>query len=170
MDHHEFLRLFHRVTHSMQLKRRAAAIMRWDWACTPVVRPESRCPYCNSIVVSPYIWFLDSDKRRFIFTLPIREGAKLMIPVHPHAASVNGTICRGSHPDGVSVLMNPVTVGQTYLSPAEIPRWYHIYWNHTCAPTQQQQTPTDPAGEPHSDEPNNDADENEDDPSEDDGE
>src|SRR5678809_994728 len=111
MDHHELLTVTRRLVlacHTTQT-RRATASPEWEFTVTPVLYPESKCPYCLSVIRSPGIWFLtDSNLYRLLGALfPTQSGpVKLVQPSHPHDTG-GGYLCLGRNRDGIALLSSP---------------------------------------------------------------
>ena len=137
MDHHGFLTVFRAVAASAQQVQANTTTRTWSWVGTPVIYPESRCPFCRHVVRSPGIWllangnYLKNDK--LVGALfPTRGGKiKLVMPSHPHDTG-GGYLCLGRNADGVALLASTPNIDDSPMGKFMIPRWLAMYWNHKC--------------------------------------
>jgi len=107
----------------------------WEWAATPVVMPESKCPFCLKPVRSNAIWFLDGPNNyRLLGILDLaKTKVELVFPNHPHNNG-GGYLCLGKNTDGVALLASTPNILDAPMGAKFIPRWLHIYWGHHCTP------------------------------------
>ena len=135
MDYHGFLTTFRKVAAVCLAHRQQRTLpsnVKWAWIGTPVFYPESICPFCTDVIRSEGVWLFDGVNQTILLggVFP-RYGAKLVKCGHPHAGC-GGTICRGGHTTGISVLASMPTTNDMYMGRIDMCRWLKRYWNHKC--------------------------------------
>ena len=136
MDHYGLLRtvtLLTQATHEASLARKDA-VPRWKWKATPVIFPESKCPYCATTIRSNMIWFLGEERlsRLYGAIQPKRGGrVKLEQPFHPHHTG-GGYLCLGGHPHGIALFSNPPNLRDLPMGREFTAKWVNKYWGHYC--------------------------------------
>lgn len=137
MDHHGLLALTRALTLNLQQahRERVEGPANWTWALTPVIYPESRCPYCHNVTRSPGIWCLsyNSEQWRLMGAFFPKAGGKLELiqPSHPHDTG-GGYLCLGSNRDGVALLSSVPNIHDAPMGRYSIPKWLKKYWDHSC--------------------------------------
>lgn len=137
MDHHGFLTAFRTISavaQQVQVQRKESINTTWSWAGTPVMYPESKCPFCKGVIQSQGIWLFDGLRQeRLIGALFPTEGGKiqLVMPSHPHDTG-GGYICFGGHPNGAAVLASAPNLSDVPMGKFYVPRWIKRYWGHEC--------------------------------------
>jgi hypothetical protein len=138
MDHHGLLTTLYAVNHACLQAHaaRRATVKTWNWAASPVIRPETRCPFCETIVRSEGIWFLEQTiKDRLVGMLPLNQGqqVKIIQPGHPHDTG-GGYLCLGKNATGVELLASTPNINDAPMGTWRIPKWLFDYWGHWCEP------------------------------------
>jgi hypothetical protein len=134
MDHHGLINLSRTIlTEVTQKIQRDISIHTWGWDATPVIQPESHCPFCSMVIRSPFIWFLNgANNTNLIGVLPInRKNSKFVLhyPSHPHSGR---PFCLGKNKTGVEVLLSTVNLDDSSMPRVYIPCWIAKYWAHKC--------------------------------------
>lgn len=137
MDHNGLLRLLRAATlecNKVVACRSGKEAVNWEWAVTPIMYPESRCPYCHDPIRSPGIWFLKGPNHsRLAGAIFPQPNGKVVVvnPSHPHDIC-GGQLCLGSHATGIAVFMAEANLRDTPMGSHYIPRWLKRYWRHDC--------------------------------------
>lgn len=133
MDHHGVLRIVRSIGIQLQNVRREREIdHKWSYVETPVIFPESKCPYCEKVMRSPCIWFFRGLNYNYLVGAMKPEygrTARLIQPGHPHGTS---PICLGRNPDGISMLTNMINIRDCSMPLEMIPEWINRWWDHGC--------------------------------------
>ena len=134
MDHYGLLTLARTVTTNLrQIESKRVGDNTWKWTVTPVIFPESHCPYCSGVIRSPYIWFLEGTKyENFVGILnpnDINKKVVLGYASHPHGGR---PACLGKNPDGIALLASTVNINDSGMPRALVPKWLKVHWNHDC--------------------------------------
>ena len=136
MDHHGLLTLTRALSVAFevtQVKRQGPPD--WSWAVTPVVYPESHCPFCKAVVRSPGVWCLRKNEGvwQLVGAFFPRHGGKLTLvsPSHPHDTG-GGYLCIGYNRDAVALLASTPNILDAPMGHWKIPQWLKEYWNHQC--------------------------------------
>lgn len=107
----------------------------WQWRGTPVIYPESKCPFCNTAIRSNGIWFLRGIKHEYLTgALFPATNAKVQLiqPSHPHDTG-GGALCLGKNATGIELLAGTPNLRDCPMGSGYIPRWQKRYWNrHDC--------------------------------------
>ena len=138
MDHHGFLTISRQVnTALLNIKGRAMTLPpQWTWVGTPVICPETHCPFCRNVVRSNGIWFFRGAKQEKLIgaIFPGLPGEKvtLIFPDHPHNTG-GGILCLGRNLSGIALLASMPNVRDCPMGSYYIPRWLKRYWGrHVC--------------------------------------
>ena len=135
MDHHGLIALARAITFDLQAVRQSRVQeTQWFWQATPVIFPESHCPWCNGVMRSPYIWFLQGEKYEKLIGAfkPIAGGkVDLVYPSHAHGGA---PLCLGHNPNGIALLASTVNLADCFMPKTCIPKWLKTYWDHRCEP------------------------------------
>ncbi len=136
MDRHGLLTITRRLDQACHIAQRKKAHVEynWEWMCTALYYPESKCPFCKAIIKSPYIWLLKGDRQnQLVGILHPGQGRKACITRHAYAHMLNDTdLCLGSHLNGISLIGSPINLRGTSLGRFRIPWYLKKHWNHTC--------------------------------------
>lgn len=139
MDHHGFLTLFRYAAFIAQQKQlvRNSNKTEWRWNGTPVIYPESLCPFCSHVIRSPGVWLL-TDNGQYKYGkligafFPTDKGKiSLIMPSHPHDTGA-GHLCLGKNPDGIALLASMPNIYDSPMGKDNIPKWIAKYWGHKC--------------------------------------
>ena len=137
MDNHGLLSLTQTLAtamHEVTAERKLAA--RWSWHVTPLIFPESRCPYCSVVIRSPYIWFLSGTNLNILLgAFEPKKDTKIVLidPSHPHTMG-GGRICLGSHTNGAALFASGPNLRDLPLGFGRTACWVNKYWGpHYCA-------------------------------------
>ena len=105
----------------------------WTWNATPVVMPESKCPYCLAPIRSKAIWFLGGNKHERLLGILKLDSKKveLIYPNHPHDIG-GGHLCLGKNTDGIALLASTPNTMDAPMGRWHIPMWLKEYWGHPC--------------------------------------
>lgn len=137
MDHNGFLRLTRQVHAATQeiARLRAETPGHWEWKYMTLPFPESKCPYCNEVIRSNSIWFINQAVTRLIGIMQVKPGMKAVLqpPRHPHIMDSVGTLCLGRNRDVVSLIASPPNLLDCPMGIQHVPRWLITYWDHRCA-------------------------------------
>jgi hypothetical protein len=116
----------------METEKRNAPVT-WSLAATPVILPESRCPFCLCAVRSNAIWFLTGAKRERLIGILEMDSAKVQLtqPNHPHHTG-GGFLCLGRNLDGIALLASTPNILDAPMGSRFIPKWLYRYWGHKC--------------------------------------
>ena len=106
---------------------------KWAWAATPVIMPESKCPFCLQPIRSRAIWFLSGENHeRLMGILKLdSEKVELVHPNHPHNTG-GGYLCLGKNADGIALLASTPNILDAPMGVRFIPKWLKRYWDHPC--------------------------------------
>jgi hypothetical protein len=140
MDHYEFLALTRHASQEMLKSSRARVeSTAWGLVGQPLFYPESRCPFCKTVVRSPYVWIIQEMTDRAIprllgAFLPQADGRVTVVqPSHPHDTG-GGYLCRGQHDTVWGLLASAPNLNDCPMGQFRVPLWLKRYWNHpNCA-------------------------------------
>jgi hypothetical protein len=141
MDHHGLLTLTRQLNITLTSINtvRSTNSPEWKWKATPVLFPESHCPFCLEVIRSEGIWFLRDEmngrKEKLVGAIfPGAPGHKVTLiqPSHPHDTG-GGLLCLGKNASGIALLASTPNVYDSPMGKYYIPRWLKRYWNkHDC--------------------------------------
>jgi hypothetical protein len=136
MDRHGLLRICHKVNrafHDTQVRRIVQAY-EWEWDCTAVVYPESKCYFCKGVIRSPLVWLLRGTHLDILIGQLYFEAGKPVCLLHiSHAHMMTSKqLCLGKNANGVDLLSSVVCPDGASINQICIPSWYKRYWNHDC--------------------------------------
>jgi hypothetical protein len=137
VDHHGLLTLIRQlntVLTNIDTAKRTGPY-KWNWNVTPVIYPESHCPFCRSIIRSNGIWFFKGPRYEILvgaIFIPPDKKVTLIQPGHPHDTG-GGLLCLGRNETGISLLASTPNLNDTPMGRYSIPMWLKEYWNkHDC--------------------------------------
>lgn len=135
MDHHGFLntiRVLSTTLRDVQYKRQNS--LEWNWAGTPLMFPETICPFCHGVARSPYIWLIEEKpKPRLIGVVKTTSEGKIGIAYanHPHCTG-GGYLCLGNHANVYNLFASAPNLDDCPFGTRRIPMWLRTYWDHRC--------------------------------------
>ena len=135
MDNYGLLTLarqFSTTLHTLSKEKHSAPIT-WAWAATPVIIPESKCPFCLRPIRSKAIWFLSGVTHNRLCGILKLDSKKveLVQPNHPHHTG-SGYLCLGRNMDGIALLASMPNLMDAPMGSRHIPKWLKKYWDHPC--------------------------------------
>lgn len=137
MDHHELLGTLRRVSLACNntYAKRVGTNPEWSWELTPIVFPESLCPFCKKAIRSNGIWFFRGPRQEQLIgaLFPTQGGtAKLIQPSHPHDTG-GGFLCLGRNLTGAALLASMPNMQDIPIGSHRVATWIAKYWQHKCA-------------------------------------
>jgi hypothetical protein len=138
MDHYGLLGVARQLTlacNEVHIKRNSL-VCDWEWAGTPVLYPETHCPFCLQVVRSNGIWFFSgTNQDRLVGVIMLDQPTvKMVFPSHPHDTG-GGYLCFGKYGNktGIELLASTPNIGDSPRGAWRIPMWLKQYWNgHVC--------------------------------------
>ena len=133
MDHHELITFTRKLMSETQRFAQERGLSRtWAWEYTPLVFPETHCPWCQVVLRSPYIWFLRGEKLEYLVgVIEPKQGERIRLihPGHPHGGT---PLCLGRNLTGAALISSTVNLGDCSMTGIRIPIWFKNHWRHTC--------------------------------------
>ncbi len=141
MDRHGLLEVVRRLDQACRVRQatHVAQTQIWNWDCTALMFPESRCVFCGGIIKSSGIWLLRGEHQEMLVGVlfpGIDSKVTLRQPKHAHMLTSN-KLCLGSHRSGVELIAAPVYLNGVSMTRMYVPRWLKRYWNHDCPQMRQ---------------------------------